>query len=81
MPAELTTLVEYFDLPLPDRDRLRDIVHDTFTRLSKSYTLKLQMDAAGVDATAANLRGLTEEEAERAISQAIVTRYALCPNP
>ncbi len=79
VPAELTTLVEYFDLPLPDRDRLRDIVHDTFTRLSKSYTLKLQMDAAGVDATAANLRGLTEEEAERAISQAIVTRYALCP--
>ncbi len=79
VPAELTTLVEYFDLPLPDRDRLRDIVHDTFTRLSKTYTLKLQMDAAGVDATAANLRGLTEEEAERAISQAIVTRYALCP--
>jgi SpoVK/Ycf46/Vps4 family AAA+-type ATPase len=79
VPAELTTLVEYFDLPLPDRDRLRDIVHDTFTRLSKNYALKLQLDAAGVDATSANLRGLTEEEAERAISQAIVTRYALCP--
>ena len=28
VPAELTTLVEYFDLPLPDRDRLRDIIHD-----------------------------------------------------
>jgi hypothetical protein len=50
-----------------------------FTRLSKTYTLKLQLDAAGVDAMAANLRGLTEEEAERAISQAVVTRYALCP--
>src|ERR1700728_1120225 len=79
VPAELTTLVEYFDLPLPDRDRLRDIVHDTFTRLSKTYTLKLQLDAAGVDAIAANLRGLTEEEADRAMSQALVTRYALCP--
>src|SRR5579862_7930307 len=79
VPAELTTLVEYFDLPLPDRDRLHDIVHDTFTRLSKTYTLKLQLDAAGVDAMSANLRGLTEEEAERAISQALVTRYALCP--
>lgn len=79
VPAELTTLVEYFDLPLPDRDRLHDIVHDTFARLSKTYTLKLQLDAAGVDAMAANLRGLTEEEAERAISQALVTRYALCP--
>lgn len=79
VPPELTTLIEYFDLPLPDRDRLHDIIHDTFTRLSKTYTLKLQLDAAGVDAMSANLRGLTEEEAERAISQALVTRYALCP--
>jgi SpoVK/Ycf46/Vps4 family AAA+-type ATPase len=79
VPAELATLVEYFDLPLPDRDRLAEIIHDTYTRLSKSYTLKLQLDAAGVDAMSANLGGLTEEEAERAISQALVTRYALCP--
>lgn len=78
VPAELSKLVEYFDLPLPDRERLHEIVHDTFTRLSKTYTLKLQLDAAGVDAMSANLRGLTEEEAERAISQALVTRYALC---
>src|SRR5271167_2596678 len=78
MPAELTTLVEYFDLPLPDRDRLQEIIYEMFTRLSKTYTLKLQLDAAGVDAMSANLRGLTEEEAERAISQALVTRYALC---
>jgi hypothetical protein len=79
VPAELAKLVEYFDLPLPDADRLREIIHQTFTRLSKTYTLKLQLDAAGVDAMTANLRGLSEEEAERAISQALVTRYALCP--
>jgi SpoVK/Ycf46/Vps4 family AAA+-type ATPase len=79
VPAELTTLVEYFDLPLPDRDRLHEIIKEVFVRLSKSYTLKLQLDDAGVDAMSANLRGLTEEEAERAISQALVTRYALCP--
>jgi hypothetical protein len=79
VPAELTTLVEYFDLPLPDQDRLHELIHDMFTRLSKTYPLKLRLDAAGVDAMAANLRGLSEEEAERAISQALVTRYALCP--
>jgi hypothetical protein len=78
VPSELTTLVEYFNLPLPDRDRMRDIVRETFTRLSKTQTLELQLDAAGVDAVAANLRGLTEEEAERATSQALVARYALC---
>jgi len=79
VPAELTKLVEYFDLPLPDRNRLREIIHDMVVRLSKTYTLKLQLDDAGVDAMSANLRGLTEEEAERAISQALVSRYALCP--
>lgn len=79
VPAELATLVEYFDLPLPDRDRLHEIIKETFTRLSKTYSLKRQLDVAGVDAMSANLRGLTEEEAERAISQALVTRYALCP--
>jgi SpoVK/Ycf46/Vps4 family AAA+-type ATPase len=79
VPAELATLVEYFDLPLPDDDRLHEIIHETFTRLSKSHTLKLELDATGVDAMAANLRGLTEEESERAISQALVKRYALCP--
>ena len=79
VPAELGHLVEYFDLPLPDRDRLHEIIRETFTRLSKIYTLKLQLDAAGVDAMSANLRGLTEEEAERAICQSLVTRYALCP--
>jgi ATPase family associated with various cellular activities (AAA) len=79
VPAELTTLVEYFDLPLPDQERLHELIHEMFTRLSKTYPLKLQLDAAGVDAMSANLRGLSEEEAERAISQALVTRYALCP--
>jgi SpoVK/Ycf46/Vps4 family AAA+-type ATPase len=33
----------------------------------------------GFDALASNLRGLTEEEAERAVSQAIVTRYGVTP--
>src|SRR5262249_31991404 len=80
MPPELTSLVEYFDLPLPDQERLREIVHETYTRLSKSYTVQLKLDAVGVDAVATNLRGLTEEEAERATSQAIVSRYALCPD-
>jgi ATPase family protein associated with various cellular activities (AAA) len=79
MPPELGSLVEYVDLPLPDPQRLRQIVEETFKRLSKAHTLQLQLDGSGVDAMAANLRGLTEEEAERAISQTLVARYALCP--
>src|SRR5207302_2932180 len=73
------SLVEYFELPLPDRQRLRQIIDETLVRISKTHTLQRKLDAAGLDAVAESLRGLTEEEAERAISQALVTRYALCP--
>ena len=79
MPPELASLVEFLDMPLPDSDRLRDLIRETYTRMAGTYTLKLQLDAPGVDAMAANLRGLTEEEAERAISQSLVARYALAP--
>src|ERR1035438_5331865 len=77
MPAELASLVEFLDLPLPDCDRLREIIRETYTRLAGSHTLKLQLDSNGVEAMADNLRGLTEEAAERAISQAVVGRLAL----
>jgi ATPase family protein associated with various cellular activities (AAA)/AAA+ lid domain-containing protein len=79
IPTELASLVEYLDLPLPNAERLREIIEDTYKRLAKTHTLALKLDGAGVDAMAANLRGLTEEEADRAVSQALVTRYALCP--
>jgi ATPase family associated with various cellular activities (AAA) len=80
MPPELAGLVEYLDLPLPDRDRLREIIRETYTRLAGTHTMKLQLDDSGVDAMAGNLRGLTEEAAERAISQAVVGRLGLSPD-
>jgi SpoVK/Ycf46/Vps4 family AAA+-type ATPase len=80
MPPELASLVEFLDLPLPDQQRLRDIIRETYTRLATTHTIKLQLDAAGVDAMANNLRGLTEEESDRAISQTLVARLALSPD-
>src|ERR1700731_1365493 len=80
MPAELASLVEFLDMPLPDQDRLREIIRETYTRMASTHTLKLELDAHGVDTMAGNLRGLTEEAAERAISQAIVGRLALSPD-
>ena len=79
LPQELTSLVEYLELPLPDVQRLRALVEVVYSRLAKTHTLKSQIDSYGIEAVAENLRGLTEEEAERAISQAILKHYALCP--
>lgn len=79
IPPELRSLVEFFELPLPDRQRLRQIIDETLVRVSKTHTLQRKLDNKGLDEVAENLRGLTEEEADRAISQALVTRYALSP--
>jgi ATP-dependent 26S proteasome regulatory subunit len=79
IPPELASLVEFLELPLPDRQRLRQIIDEVVVRISKTHTLQRRLEPSGLDAMAENLRGLTEEEAERAISQALVTRYALCP--
>src|SRR5579859_3394229 len=79
LPQELTSLVEYLELPLPDIQRLRAVVEVVYSRLAKTHTLKSQLDSIGIQAVAENLRGLTEEEAERAVSQAILKHYALCP--
>src|SRR5216684_4770731 len=79
IPPELASLVEFLELPLPDNQRLRQIIDEAVLRLGHSRTLRRNLDASGLDAVATNLRGLTEEEAERAISQAVVTRYGLTP--
>src|ERR1041385_7057113 len=77
VPAELRTLIEFVELPLPDKARLRQIIDEVVVRLAKTRSLRRSLDNSGLDSVAANLRGLTEEEAERALSQAIVTRYGL----
>jgi ATPase family associated with various cellular activities (AAA) len=77
IPPELAGLVEFFDLALPDRQRLRQIVDETLVRIGKTHTVQRKLDAAGLDTLAASLLGLTEEEAERAISQAVVARYVI----
>lgn len=79
VPPEISGLVEFLELPLPDRQRLRQLIDEVFTHLSKTHTLQRRADVNALNAIAENLRGLTEREAERAITQAIVARYALCP--
>jgi SpoVK/Ycf46/Vps4 family AAA+-type ATPase len=76
-PAKLASLVEYLELPLPDKLRLCQIIDEMIVRVGKTRTLRRSLDIAGLDVMADNLRGLTEEQAEREVSQAIVARYGL----
>src|SRR3954464_6690134 len=77
VPAELASLVEFLELPLPDKPRLRQMVDEVFMRLAQGHSFARILDVAGLDVMAENLRGLTEEEADRAISHAIVNRRGL----
>lgn len=79
VPPEISGLVEFLELPLPDRQRLRQVIDEVFSQVSKTRTVQRRVDVNVLNAIADNLRGLTEDEAERALTQAIVTRYALCP--
>ena len=79
LAPELEKEVEFLEFPLPDRDALRQIAESTFNRLRKSFTLKRTVDSKELETVAANLSGLTEEEAERTVAQALVTRYSFCP--
>jgi SpoVK/Ycf46/Vps4 family AAA+-type ATPase len=79
LPPELQTQVQRIDLPLPDKSRLRKLIDEEFSRLSQKRKLHSKISVSELDAAAANLCGLTEQEAERAVSQAIISRYALLP--
>jgi SpoVK/Ycf46/Vps4 family AAA+-type ATPase len=79
VPPELASLVEFLELPLPDKQRLRQMIDEVFMRLAQGHDLHRTLDPAGLDAVSENLRGLTEEEADRAISHAILNRRGLTP--
>jgi len=79
VPPEISGLVEFLELPLPDRQRLRQVIDEVFAQVSKARTIQRRVDVNVLNTIADNLRGLTEDEAERALTQAIVSRYALCP--
>ena len=79
VPDELVNVMEYLELPLPDRPRLRQIIDEEFRRLSATHKLQLKADEVDLKAIAGNLSGLTEEESERTMAQAIIERYGITP--
>ncbi|HTF43480.1 MAG TPA: hypothetical protein VK641_06265, partial [Terriglobales bacterium] len=48
IPPELASLVEFLKLPLPDRQRLRQIIDEMIVRVGKTRTLRRNLDSAGL---------------------------------
>jgi hypothetical protein len=76
IPPELKGLVEFLELPLPDRRRLRQIIDEVVVEFPRPHACSGSSMPKGMKRWSESLRGLTEEEAERALSQALVARYA-----
>ena len=72
VPVELQKDVVIFRLDVPDSAQLKRLTELTFRRLKASYTLRRDLDKAGLDRLAAGLRGLTLNEAERVLTKAML---------
>src|SRR5438270_5402902 len=79
LAPELQNEIEYLELPLPSKAELAQIVTDQFNRLSKAHKLQNTLDASARVKLAANLCGLTEDEAQRATAESIIARNGLVP--
>ena len=76
---ELQNEIEYVDFPLPDKTQLRQIINDQYARLAKNHKLQNALSEADYVQMAANLCGLTEDEAQRAAAECIIARSGLFP--
>ena len=47
IPPELASLVEFLELPLPDRQRLRQMIDEVLVRISKTHTLQRRLEPSG----------------------------------
>jgi SpoVK/Ycf46/Vps4 family AAA+-type ATPase len=72
LPAELETLTARLTLDLPGLEELKRVVTRTVAACSRERPVSMGLSPADLDRLVDRLRGFTEFEAERAITQAIV---------
>ncbi|MBF0255975.1 MAG: AAA family ATPase [Gammaproteobacteria bacterium] len=70
-PVELKNLAARFELSLPDRQQLRDLVHDESALWGQRNQKRVRASAPVVDALVNNLLGLSLADAQRLVRTAI----------
>jgi hypothetical protein len=80
IPAELAPLTAPFTLELPTGDELRALVRRVGARLAREQQIRVSLSDAELDQLVERMRGLTEHEAERALTRAAVRDRALTVN-
>ena len=72
IPLDLEKEVYFLDMPLPDLEQLKKLLHDTAETLKGDPRLRIEMTAPVLDRMANAALGLTLEEAERVFFKAVI---------
>src|SRR3972149_4295995 len=72
LPPELRSLAARYRLRLPDEAELRQAVLDTFRDLNRNQNFSFRLNDSEMAQLVRNLRGLTLEQARRAVSRAVL---------
>ncbi|MBA3686105.1 MAG: AAA family ATPase [Planctomycetes bacterium] len=73
VPPDLLHLVARFELPLPTRDELRDVVKQTIDTISRSVKVQVTLDGAQTETLLRILAGMTLAQARQAVAYAVIT--------
>lgn len=73
LPEVIKSYTRPFEISLPDKDELKQIVRRTLQRLHKKKPIELGITQKGLDTIIRNLRGLTRRQAQRIITDAVTT--------
>ncbi len=72
LPVELRPLAARYQLRLPEEKELREVVLETFRDLNRNKNFSFRLTDAELVLLVRNLRGLTLDQARRAISRAVL---------
>jgi SpoVK/Ycf46/Vps4 family AAA+-type ATPase len=67
LPGVVKSYARPFEISLPDRQELKDIVRKTLQRFHRNKPIEVGMTKKGLNTIVRNLRGLTRRQAERII--------------
>jgi hypothetical protein len=77
LPAELAREAVPFDLHLPDREELQDVVHQILHTLQRQHDLRVTLGPEGMESLLQTLSGLTLNQARQAVAWAVLDDNAL----
>jgi hypothetical protein len=76
LPGVLGACVNRFDVSLPDKEELEEILKGTLKRCNREHTLRIDISRQGWESIVDNLRGLTRTQARQVVAETVASDHA-----